>query len=1031
MLLLWLWTTAAFAEPSENPAANDSTEIEAPAGETAATAATVTEAAGPNAAAIQAAVDQFRTDLGTLRPNTKSSFPNGRREINWDGVGDALSAPQTLPPDFFNISSPRGVVLSTPGSGFQVSADTSNPTSTPVRFDNLNASYSSQFQTFSAERLFAPLGSNVVDMTFFIPGTNIPATVTAFGAVFTDVDTAGSTKIRFFDPNGALLLSRDVLAATGSQGFSFLGVSFQNGQRVAKVQILSGNAALGPNDNPGAGIDAVAMDDFIYAEPQAAACPPQTITGNIGQGSTVYPSASGLQTGRVSQNGVDSSCASAKSCPGISSPSSTFAFDSYQFANTSSATKCVTFTFPKSCGANQAIHPVAYLGSFDPSSPCTNYLGDSNLVNANTAGAFSVNVPANSIVVLVVHEIGTVPDCSYTFSVSGLSECYQSQLPCPPATITGNIGQGSAVYPSTSGVQTGRLSQNGVDSSCAVSKSCPGVASPSSTFAFDAYQFANTSASTSCVTFNFPAACGVNQAIHPVAYLGSFDPSSPCTNYLGDVGHSVNSGTTGAFSVNVPANSVVVLVVHEIGTVADCPSYSFSVSGLPACPASPCVLTCPANISVNAGSNCGAVVNFSGPNSSGTCGTITTAPVSGTFFAKGTTTVRASGAGGTSCTFNVSVVDTQSPMITCPANITVQAPPGQNSAVVNFSIPSLSDNCEVASLVSSPPSGSTFPQGTTTVTNTASDLSSNSSICTFSVTVTPGPSPTATATATATATPTATATATPTATPGLVGNVSTRLPVGTGDNVLIEGFIVQGGQGSSKKIVVRAIGPSLAGFGITDALANPTLEIHDSSGATIAANNDWRNTQAGGLITGDQSGDISSSGLAPGNDLESAIIADLAPGSYTAVVRGFENGIGTGVVDAFDVSATSAARLANVATRGLVQPGDKLMIAGFIVQNAPVRAVVLATGPSLSAFGINNALPDTTLQLRDQNGAIVRENDDWKTDQQPEIESTGLQPANDFEAALIAILPPGQYTAQVRGKPEGTGIGVVQVFFLQ
>lgn len=266
---------------------------------------------------------------------------------------------------------------------------------------------------------------------------------------------------------------------------------------------------------------------------------------------------------------------------------------------------------------------------------------------------------------------------------------------------------------------------------------------------------------------------------------------------------------------------------------------------------------------------------------------------------------------------------------------------------------------------------------------------------------------------------------------GLVGNVSTRLPVGTGDNVLIEGFIVQGPAGSTKKIILRAIGPSLAQFGVADALANPTLEIHDSSSATIATNNDWKKTVVGGLITGDQSAEISASGLAPANDLESAIIANLAPGSYTAVVRGVGNTVGTGTVDAYDLSAASpAARLVNVATRGLIQPGDKLMIAGFIIQNAPVRAVVRAIGPSLSAFGIPNPLPDTTLQLRDQNGGIVRENDDWRTTQQQELEASGLQPAHNLEAALIETLPPGPYTAQVRGKPETTGIGVVEVYFL-
>jgi len=267
--------------------------------------------------------------------------------------------------------------------------------------------------------------------------------------------------------------------------------------------------------------------------------------------------------------------------------------------------------------------------------------------------------------------------------------------------------------------------------------------------------------------------------------------------------------------------------------------------------------------------------------------------------------------------------------------------------------------------------------------------------------------------------------------PGLVGNVSTRLPVGTGENVLIEGFVVQGPAGSTRKIMVRAIGPSLIPFGIADALNDPVLEIHDSNSATVATNNDWKVTQIGGLIGGDQSAEIGTSGLAPTNDLESAIIAILAPGSYTAVVQGAGGTTGTGVVDAYDLSAASSARLANIATRGLVQPGDKLMIAGFIIQNGPVRVVVTALGPSLLAFGVSNALPDTTLQLRDQNGAIVKENDNWKTDQQAELESTGLQPGNDLEAALVTIIQPGQYTAQVRGQNNASGIAVVQVYFLQ
>jgi len=266
--------------------------------------------------------------------------------------------------------------------------------------------------------------------------------------------------------------------------------------------------------------------------------------------------------------------------------------------------------------------------------------------------------------------------------------------------------------------------------------------------------------------------------------------------------------------------------------------------------------------------------------------------------------------------------------------------------------------------------------------------------------------------------------------PGFVANVSTRLPVGTGDNVLIEGFIVTGPTGSTKKILVRAIGPSLAQVGITDALQNPTLAIFDANNNQIASNDNWRTTQVGGIITSDQVAEISGSGAPPSNDAESAIIANLAPASYTAVVRGASNSVGTAVVDAYDLSSASTAKLANVATRGLIQPGDKLLIGGFIIQNGSVKIVVRAIGPSLTGLGITNALPDTTLQLRDQNGNIVRENDDWQSTQKAELEATGLQPTNSLEAALVETIAPGQYTAQVRGKPEQTGTGVVQIYFL-
>lgn len=219
-------------------------------------------ASGPNTAAIQGTVDAFRATLGNLNPNVAGSFGSGRREINWDGVPDALSAPNNLPPNFFNVNSPRGVVFSTPGTGFQVSA---NAGSGPVEFGNINATYPSLFTTFSAQRLFTALGSNIMDVNFFIPGSATPATVNGFGAVFTDVDLADMTKIDFFGQGNAFLGTFSAPPVTGNETLSFLGVFFGD-EIVSMVRITSGNIALGPNESIPT-VDLVVMDDFIYGEP--------------------------------------------------------------------------------------------------------------------------------------------------------------------------------------------------------------------------------------------------------------------------------------------------------------------------------------------------------------------------------------------------------------------------------------------------------------------------------------------------------------------------------------------------------------------------------------------------------------------------------------------------------------------------------------------------------------------------------------------------------------------------------------------
>jgi hypothetical protein len=210
------------------------------------------------------AVNDFRAALGALNPNVAGSFNGGRREINWDGVPDAFAAPNSLPPNFFNVNSPRGVVFSTSGTGFEVSG---NAGVAPIEFDNINASYSTLFTTFSPQRLFTAIDSNTLDISFFIPGTNTPALTNGFGSVFTDVDLANITSFTFFGVGNAPLGTFFVPNVAGANGtLSFLGVLFSS-PIISRVRITTGNAALGAGTNETGAVDLVVMDDFIYGEP--------------------------------------------------------------------------------------------------------------------------------------------------------------------------------------------------------------------------------------------------------------------------------------------------------------------------------------------------------------------------------------------------------------------------------------------------------------------------------------------------------------------------------------------------------------------------------------------------------------------------------------------------------------------------------------------------------------------------------------------------------------------------------------------
>jgi hypothetical protein len=255
-------------------------------------------------------------------------------------------------------------------------------------------------------------------------------------------------------------------------------------------------------------------------------------------------------------------------------------------------------------------------------------------------------------------------------------------------------------------------------------------------------------------------------------------------------------------------------------------------------------------------------------------------------------------------------------------------------------------------------------------------------------------------------------------------NISTRMQVLTGDNVPIGGFIVTGV--SPKKVIVRAIGPSLGAFGVAGALADPALELHAPDGSVVT-NDNWKETQEL---------EIEATGLMPTNDLESAIVQSLDPGAYTAVVHGKNGTTGIGLVEAYDLDQPVDSELANISTRGFVDSGDNVMIGGFIVGPKPLGdglqaslVVVRAIGPSLGDSGVATPLQDPTLELHDENGTMIAFNDDWKDSQEAGIEAAQLAPSDDRESAILISLLSGPYTAIVRGVGDTTGVALVEVYF--
>jgi hypothetical protein len=253
--------------------------------------------------------------------------------------------------------------------------------------------------------------------------------------------------------------------------------------------------------------------------------------------------------------------------------------------------------------------------------------------------------------------------------------------------------------------------------------------------------------------------------------------------------------------------------------------------------------------------------------------------------------------------------------------------------------------------------------------------------------------------------------------------------VQTGDNVGIGGFIITGS--TPKHVILRAIGPSLARNGLTGVLGDPVLELHGPGAFVTITNNNWRDDPM-------QEAAILADGLAPTSDLESAIDATLAPGAYTAIVRGNTapppDPNGVALIEVYDLSPSAASKLGDISTRAFVSTGDNIVIAGFILGSGggTDRIVVRGLGPSLPAFGGSNTLADPTLELRDGNGALLIANNDWQDNptQAAELIADGLAPTNLLESGIATTLPPGLYTALLAGLNNSTGIGLVEVYDL-
>src|SRR5438552_4627799 len=482
--------------------------------------------------------------------------------------------------------------------------------------------------------------------------------------------------------------------------------------------------------------------------------------------------------------------------------------------------------------------------------------------------------------------------------------------------------------------------------------------------------------------------------------VGNPDPGGP-SSYVFTItaSNGVSPDANQTFTLNVVSPPPVITSVNNAAFVVGTFN-TFDVRTMPSLPAATLSFTGTLPTGVTFVSNSNGTATLSGTPSAGSEGVyqITITAANGTLP-------------NATQTFRLTVQDTapvaQAPAITSAASTTFTT-----GTQGTFTITTTGTPTSRVTLAGPQPSWLSFidnNDGTATLSGTP-DLNSDASYP-FTITATNGVSPAATQNFTLFV---------PQASAGTeLINISTRLLVMTGDDIAIAGFIITGPD--SKKLLIRGLGPSLTQFNVPNALQNPTLELHNGSGSVITSNDDWKDTQQ--TL-------IEATGFAPSDDRESAILITLQPGSYTAFEAGKHSTTGIGLMEVYDLDTAANAKLTNISTRGFVQTGDNVMIGGFILGAAsePGSVVIRAMGPSLTPFGVANALADPTLALIDGNGMLIASNDNWKDTQQTAIQNTGLQPSNDLESAIFAILPVANYTAIVRGKNGSSGGALVEVY---